>query len=154
MKVQFKTGLLTFSSSSAIIMEDLIKSLSVLKLHIIHLQYINYHVESLLPLSSNAFTINSSCFFFSWSSHIRSSETRIFLRRSLFFLIIRSLRFTTQRLRKRRSKLQVHVCQSFSSLREGRAKVLFLFTKYTKFETMSLAWRRRSFMRTQTLGRS
>ena len=71
MKVQFKIGLLTFSSSSAIIMEDLIKSLSVLKLHIIHLQYINCHVESLLP-SSKAFTINSSCFFFSRSSHMRS----------------------------------------------------------------------------------
>ena len=109
MKVQFKIGLLTFSSSSAIIMEDLIKSLSVLELSLIHLQYINCHVESLLS-SSKAFTINSSCFFFSRSSHIRSSETRIFLQRSLFFLIIGSLRFTTQRLRKRRSKLQVNVC--------------------------------------------
>ena len=34
--------------------------------------------------------------------------------------------------------------------RVGRAKVLFLFTKYAKFETFSLAWRPRSFMRTQT----
>ena len=44
----------SFGYPSAISMEDLIKSLNVLKLHYVHCQYINCHVESLL--SSKAFT--------------------------------------------------------------------------------------------------
>ena len=64
--------------------------------------------------------------------------------RSLYNL--RNGHFTSKRTGKKRIEI--------ITAREGRAKALFLFTKYAKFETLSLAWRRRSFMRTQTEGRS